>query len=278
MLSVLITSYNRQDFIAAAIESVLASSYRDFELIISDDCSQDNTVTIARYYEQDDVRVKVYVNEINLGQFANRNKAASYATGEYIKFLDSDDIIYPYSLQVMMDAMTRFPEAGLGFSVKYRDSTIPYPYLLSSSEALFTHYLKGELLMIGPSGIIIKREVFANLGGFQEYGMPSDNHLSLKIASRFPVVALQRDLFWWRPHPQQVFSLNKNNHQNILNNYLFNTDILLNYSTLDEKFNRKIISNQKKIFYINLLKLCFKKLKPLTAYKLHKKYLQQKEI
>ncbi len=278
MLSVLITSFNRQDFIAAAIESVLASSYSDFELIISDDCSQDNTVAIARSYEQEDARVKVYVNEINLGQFANRNTAVSYATGEYIKFLDSDDIIYPYSLQVMMDAMLRFPGAGLGFSVKYKDSEMPYPYLLSSAEALLTHYLSYELLMIGPSGLVIKREAFEKLNGFEEYGMPSDNHLSLKIASRFPVVALQRDLFWWRPHPQQVFSLNKNNHQNILNNYLFNTDILVNHSKLDEKINRKLISNQKKIFYVNLLKLCFKKFKPLTAYNLYKKYLQQKTI
>ena len=60
------TSYNREKYIAQAIESVLASTYKDFELIIVDDCSKDNTVGIAKKYEELDSRVKVYVNEFNL--------------------------------------------------------------------------------------------------------------------------------------------------------------------------------------------------------------------
>ena len=87
------TAYNREQYIAEAIESVLASTFQDFELIIVDDCSTDATVTIARKYEQQNIRIKVYVNEVNLGQFKNRNKAVSFANGTYIKFFDSDDIM-----------------------------------------------------------------------------------------------------------------------------------------------------------------------------------------
>ncbi len=277
MLSVIITSYNRQDFIAAAIESVLASTYKDFELIISDDGSVDKTVEIIKAYAQSDRRIKIFISEQNKGQFANRNIAASFAHGKYIKYLDSDDIIYPYSLQIMMDAMLKFPEAGLGFSIKYEDSSKPYPYLVQPGEAFLTHYLQHELLMIGPSGLIIKKEAFDAVNGFEFFGMPSDNHLALKIAGRYPVVALQRDLFWWRLHPQQVFSHNIGNHQNILNNYLFNTDILLPHSPLEESQNKIIFRNQEKIFFTNLLKLVFKKAKPLAALSLYRQYRMLKQ-
>lgn len=63
LLSVLMTAFNREKYIAEAIESVLASTYTNFELIIVDDCSKDNTVNIAKSYEQKDQRVKVYINE-----------------------------------------------------------------------------------------------------------------------------------------------------------------------------------------------------------------------
>ena len=274
LLSVIITSYNREDFIAEAIESVLSSVYKDFELIICDDGSVDKTVEIINSYAQKDDRIKIFISEQNRGQVANRNMAASFAKGKYIKYLDSDDIIYPYSLQIMLDAMLLFPEAGLGFCMKYEDSAKPYPYLIQSREAYVTHYLQKELLMIGPSGLVIKKEVFDEVNGFGFFGMPSDNHLTLKIAGKYPVVALQRDLFWWRPHPGQVFSQNKGNHQNILNNYLFNRDILLNHSPLEERENNTINWNQKKIFFLNLLKLGFKKARPAQAINLFNQYRQ----
>src|SRR5580700_5016235 len=88
-VSVVVTAYNREKYIAHAIESVLAQTFTDFELIVVDDCSRDNTAAIARSYESDP-RVRVYVNERNLGQFPNRNRAATYARGEFLKPHDSD--------------------------------------------------------------------------------------------------------------------------------------------------------------------------------------------
>ena len=76
LVSVLMTSYNREKYITEAMESVLNSTYANFELIIVDDGSTDKTVAIANEYEKKDKRVKVHTNEKNLGQFQNRNKAA----------------------------------------------------------------------------------------------------------------------------------------------------------------------------------------------------------
>ena len=94
LVSVLMTAFNRGKYIAEAIESVLQSTYTNFELIIVDDCSTDDTFEIANSFFVKDRRIKLYKNEKNLGQFANRNYAISLSTGEYIKFLDSDDKLY----------------------------------------------------------------------------------------------------------------------------------------------------------------------------------------
>src|SRR5205814_9393285 len=95
LISVLTTAYNREKYIAEAIESVLASTFKDFEMIIVDDCSKDHTVEIARRYSSDP-RVQVHVNEKNLGDYPNRNCASSFACGIYLKYLDSDDVIYSH--------------------------------------------------------------------------------------------------------------------------------------------------------------------------------------
>jgi len=267
LVSVLMTSYNREQYISEAIESVLASTYNNFELIIVDDCSSDNTVKLARSYEAKDSRIRVFVNEINLTQFGNRNKAASYAKGEFIKYVDSDDIIYPYTLQMMVDGMKQFPDAALGFCLTAGTCRKPLPYKSEPKESFKQHFFEGSPMFVGPSGLIIKRNVFESVNGFEEFGMPSDNHLTLKIASKFPVVAMPRDLFWWRIHEGQVFIQNKKNYYNILNNYNYVRDILINYSPLSEKENRTLLFNYKKRFVFHILRL-IKKMKFGTAYRI----------
>jgi glycosyltransferase involved in cell wall biosynthesis len=265
LVSVLITAFNREEFIGEAIESVLESSYANFEIIIVDDCSNDRTLEVANHYAQQDFRIKVYRNEKNLTQFVNRNKAASLATGKYIKYVDSDDIIYPYTLEVMVDGMERFPTAGLGFCLIHGTIRNPFPYIIDQKDAYEQHFFKGGLLFVGPSGIIIKREAFEAVKGFEEFGMPSDSHFSLKIAGKYPVVAMAKDLFWWRQHDEQVFHQNKKNDYNILNNYHYTKDIILKHSPLTEEVNRKILFNLKKNFLRHIFRLVFKKGKPTLA-------------
>ncbi len=75
LISILMTAYNREHYITEAIESVLASTYQNWELIIVDDGSKDDTVSIAKSYAAEDARIKVHVNEKNLGDYPNRNRA-----------------------------------------------------------------------------------------------------------------------------------------------------------------------------------------------------------
>ncbi len=96
-------TYNGADFVAEQIESILEQTYSDFELIISDDCSKDNTVGILNKYAAKDKRIKVIVNENNLGFKKNFEKLISSCKGDYIAFCDQDDIWTLDHLEVLIN-------------------------------------------------------------------------------------------------------------------------------------------------------------------------------
>jgi glycosyltransferase involved in cell wall biosynthesis len=274
LVSVLMTAYNREQYISEAIESVLASTYNNFELIIVDDASTDKTAEIAFSYTKDS-RVKVYVNEKNIQQFQNRNKAASYATGKYLKYVDSDDIIYPHSLMLMVNIMESFSDCGMGFCHTSGNSKWPLPHNYTSKEIYREHYFGGGILFTGPVGTIIRKDVFDMVGGFELYGMPSDNHFSLKVAARFPVVSMYRDMIWWRSHADQAFT-GQTDDINIFNNFKWNSNILSDPACpLDEHDRLKAIRNFKKIFARNIIKRMIKS--PQKIFKLNKMLQQYKK-
>ena len=205
------TAYNRQDYIAEAIESVLASSYSNFELIILDDCSEDNTLATARAYEKKDERIKVFTNTKNLGQFENRNKAASLATGKYLKYVDSDDMIKPETLSIMVEGMEKFEDAGIGvvydFHNKIDFSDTVYK-AVESRLAYLWHYCNGGMLFPGPTGCIFRKENFLNQNGFPlDLGINGDIYLNLKIAATSKVILFPGHLVFWRKHVDQVDEL-----------------------------------------------------------------------
>ena len=278
LVSVLMTAYNREKYIAEAIESVIASTYQDWELIIVDDCSKDRTVEIAKSYESKDKRIKVYLNEKNLGDYPNRNKAASYAKGKYLKYLDADDLIYPQGLYVMVMAMERFPEAGLGTQINIREYFKPYPVLLSSNEVFQKHFIAGGLLFSGPTGTIIRRDTFEKVGGFSGKRYLGDTELWFKLSSITPTVIFQSSLIWWRVHPDQEITREKTNFQVVIDRFNLNIDTLQNKSCpLSNEERKKAILNQKKNFGRKILLHLF--IKPSVAFSLFKsKYFEVVDI
>ncbi len=202
-VSILTTVYNREKYLAECIESVLSSSYQDWELIIVDDVSKDTSLDIAKRYEQKDPRIKVYINDKNLGDYPNRNKAASYATGKYLKYLDADDLIYPHGLEIMVHTMEQFPEAGLGISQKVAEDIKPYPFVMQPKETFKREFLMRGVLGLGPTGTIIRRDVFKKIGGFTGTRYIGDTEMWYKIALIYPVVKMEDDLIFWRQHDDQ---------------------------------------------------------------------------
>lgn len=105
LISIITPNYNCESFISQTIESVLKQTYSQWELIIVDDCSTDNSYKIAIDYASYDKRIKVIKNEKNFGAAISRNKALDIAKGEYIAFLDSDDLWEPNKLEYQLKFM-----------------------------------------------------------------------------------------------------------------------------------------------------------------------------
>lgn len=116
LVSVILPTYNRADFIAEAIESVLSQTYPHFELIIIDDGSTDNSIPIIHQYAIKDNRIRAYSLKKNSGVSIARNTGLSVARGKYIAFMDSDDTAYPYWLKTAVNFMEKNPQATTGFT------------------------------------------------------------------------------------------------------------------------------------------------------------------
>lgn len=223
LVSVLMTAYNRENYIGEAIESVLSSTYSNFELIVVDDVSTDNTLAIVQSYAKKDNRIKVHLNESNLGDYPNRNQAARYAKGKYIKYLDSDDKIYDFGLEYCITQMEKNPEAAIGMSLLY-DMGVTDSLCWRPEKIVREHLFDRPYLGIGPSGTIIRLDKFLEAGGYDtRFGVSSDMYFNIKMASSYPVVLLPKMYFYYREHEGQQ----RNNEKGYLAmGYLYFKEVL----------------------------------------------------
>lgn len=204
-VSVLMTAYNRASLIEPAIESVLAQTFADFELVVVDDCSTDATPDIALRYARLDSRVRVVINERNLGDYGNRNFAATLVRTPLFKYHDSDDLMYPHCLDVMVSMMLAEPRAGFGLSLGAAWAGGPCPMLLTPRMAYVREYFGDGMFSSGPAGAVFRTEVFRRLGGFEDVGVASDTLFWIRACTTEHVLLLPADLFWYRLHPGQEF-------------------------------------------------------------------------
>jgi glycosyltransferase involved in cell wall biosynthesis len=105
LISIITPSYNSAPYIKETIESVLQQTYPNWEMIIVDDCSTDDSKEIVKRYIQEDKRIKLISNQENIGVAQSRNRAIEEANGDYIALLDSDDIWVPNKLEKQIELM-----------------------------------------------------------------------------------------------------------------------------------------------------------------------------
>jgi glycosyltransferase involved in cell wall biosynthesis len=256
LISVLMTAYNREKYISEAIESVLNQHYKNWELIILDDFSTDTTFSIACNYAKRDTRINVFQNLINIGDYPNRNKAASYAKGEWIMYVDSDDKINTDGIELCITSMLRFP--GSLFGMYYKPKTPQAPYYLDGKPAIVKHFFKEQFLSVGPGGTIINRSFFNEIDCYPEkYGPANDMYFNLKATAVAGVVLLPFDFFIYRIHEGQE---QNNQFSYLYNNYRYTRDALREISMgltekqahfLQEKNNRRFVVNLFRYFILS---------------------------
>lgn len=210
-VSVLTTVYNRGNFLRQCIESVQNGRLQNYEHIIVDDGSTDNSQSIASEMAKVDERIKFHINSSNLGDYPNRNRAASLASGQYLKYLDADDWQGRWALEVMVDAMDQFPQAGVGLFDDH-DKIHSFPELISGQEAIERYYRgQSRLLNRSPLNAMIRRSAFQAVGGFEPARMTGDFDMWHRMAKTFPVVLFPNRLNCYRKHPGQETKVNSKN-------------------------------------------------------------------
>ncbi len=202
IVSVLMTAYNRADLIAESIESVLAQTFKDFELIVVDDCSSDRTVDVVNRYLVDS-RVRLIRNERNLGDYPNRNHASTFARGEFLKYHDSDDVMYPNCLEIMVRGLRAFPSAAFALSGNRGWPGGQVPMLLTPRMSYQREFLGSGLFNQGPASAMFRSDAFHELGRFPVAGVHSDTQFWVAACARRSIVLVQANLFYYRVHGGQ---------------------------------------------------------------------------
>jgi glycosyltransferase involved in cell wall biosynthesis len=204
-VSVVMTAFNRERYIAQSIESVLGQTFTDLELVVVDDCSTDRTVDVAARY-QSDPRVRIVRNSRNLSDYPNRNYGATLARGEFLKYHDSDDVMYADCLAVMMGGLRCAPSAAFALTAPHTWAGGPCPMLLTPRLAYERAFIGQGLFHLGPACALFRRRAFLELGKFPEAGLHSDALFWIRACRTVDVVLVRADLFWYRQHAEQELS------------------------------------------------------------------------
>ena len=173
----------------------------------------DRTLDIVRSYASTDSRIRISVNERNLGDYRNRNRAASLARGRFLKYHDSDDVMYPHCLAAMAAPLDAEPRAALAMSANHHWIGGPCPMLLTPRLAFEREYLGSGLFQLGPAAAMFRTEAFQALGGFPDAGVASDFLFWLHACLTVNVLLVPGDLFYYRIHAAQELSNPRNAEQ-----------------------------------------------------------------
>lgn len=173
-VSVIIPTHNRAHLIGRSIQSVLNQTYKDFEIIVVDDGSTDNTREVIKEFQRKDKRIKCIRHEKNKGGSAARNTGIKLARGEYIAFQDSDDEWLPEKLEKQMGFFKNMPaEVGIIYSDMWRitrneKSYFYSPKIMPKHKIIYKQALDYGVSNIGIQTSLIKKEVFDKAGMFDE--------------------------------------------------------------------------------------------------------------
>ena len=206
-LTVIIPTYNRGWILKEAIDSVLTQDYKDFELIVVDDGSTDNTSEILASYGND---IRVLFQE-NKGVSAARNRGIAEASGQFIAFIDSDDLWLPQKLSTQVEFFNQTPDALICQTeeVWIRKGKRVNPKMRHKKPSGMIFEPSLELCLVSPSAVMIRRVLFDRVGAF-DVTLPAceDYDLWLRISCRFPVHLIDTPLIIKRGgHNDQLSSM-----------------------------------------------------------------------
>lgn len=208
MISVCVPTYNYGRFLKDCIESVQAQSLTDWEMIISDDCSTDNTEEIVKRYGRNDSRIRYFRNEQRLGMNANIKRAADLGRGRYLKILCSDDWLAPNCLEVFCSLLKQHESAVLATSAEVLSDEagepiriqflFGNPVLVVDGEKMLDRMARGEGFG-GNSSFFVLASAYREVGGYNQRCLyAADYDLAARLCRMGDYVHTDEPLFYGR--------------------------------------------------------------------------------
>ncbi|AST93374.1 hypothetical protein BC6307_19955 [Sutcliffiella cohnii] len=186
-ISIIIPAYNSADSIHIALESLLKQTLSNIEIIVVDDCSQDNTIEVVTEYTKRDNRIKLIKKEINQGAYMARNTALGHVTGDYITIHDGDDWSHSQKLELQLQAI-----------LDNSNSVGSVSYLIRSLEDLTPvnagSLLSNKFIMMNSSSLLFHKSVLEKLGGWDSVRVAGDTEFIWRIENLFGKESIVRVL------------------------------------------------------------------------------------
>ena len=204
-VSVLIPVYNRERYVGAAVDSILAQSLSDYEILLIDDGSTDRSLDVMQAYT--DPRVRVVCNERNLGIPRTRNIGLQLAHGEYIALLDSDDVAHPQRLEKQVAFLDRHPDyAQIGSWERTMDEQ-GQALKKTKRRPVAAEDVHVQLLFQCSQGnptVMARTAILREYGYHTDYPSCEDYELYVRLAKRYKLGNLPEVLVYTRAHPHQI--------------------------------------------------------------------------
>jgi len=224
-VSICIPSYNCGAFIGKTIQSVLNQTYQDFEIIVVDDCSTDNSEEVIKSFK--DPRIRFSKNEKNLGMVPNTNKALKLAKGEFVGILHSDDCYAPKMIETALKAFSENSEVGFIYSsyvvVDENDKTVTRVKLCGHDKTFRSKEGFKKLAIrnyASPSAVLFRRKCYEAVGPFdEEFPYPNDWNMWLRISLKYDFACLSDYLCYYRMHERSVSTLLYNSFETAVQEY-----------------------------------------------------------
>jgi len=210
LVSVVMPVYNTEKYLAEAIESILAQTFSDFELIIVDDASHDSSPAISRAFAEADCRIRVIELAENGGHGAARNVGLAAASGEYFACQDSDDISLPERFQKQVKLLQARPEVGaVGVYTRLVSEDMQPIYErkppVRHAEIMLDHFLGFLSSPFTHATLMMRRHLVMEVNGFDEsVRISPDCALLTKLLGRAKFANIAEFLYLYRQHSSQI--------------------------------------------------------------------------
>jgi glycosyltransferase involved in cell wall biosynthesis len=212
LVSAIVPVYNGERFLADCLKSVLAQDYKPLEILVLDDGSTDATPQIAKSFGE---RIR-YVRQKNAGEASARNKAVELAGGEFIAFLDADDLWYPGKISAQVSVMERYPDYGVVYgefrriddAFRYEPGALATVDPAGEIDSVWSGWLYPRLLLDSWVHIItamVRKEVFATVGAFdQDLCIGTDYDFWIRVSQKYRMAKIPQELSLYRDNPGSV--------------------------------------------------------------------------